>query len=284
MATSAPTPETAAFWTSSKPIRPLTSITGTAGERPASTRAPMTLSRALWRPMSSRTSVSVPSASTAAAACRPPVVLKTRWCSRSRSGSAESSSGERTGCAAAASVRAAARGQRQHLVDALGAAHPAGRRGGQQGGGAHARGCERRRGQGDGDDVELLLGSQRHVGAVGDLRQLGAGQDALAGHHPGRELEVVARRAHGDADPLGGVPGPGQADLQRLLGGQPVLATLASGPRRTPGRGRGRWVRDGGPASWRERSPRPAAHGTYVTPPVTRGERFAALRPGSLTM
>ena len=76
-------------------------------------------------------------------------------------------------------------------------------------------------GQGDRDDVELLLGPQLGVGAVGDLRDLAA--DALVREPARGELEVVARRAHGEPHPVGGCARPGEPDLERLLGDQPVL-------------------------------------------------------------
>ena len=83
-----------AFCTISKPIRPLTHSTGAAGEAPASTRAPTTLSTALCRPTSSRTTDGVPCSSNSPAACSPPVLSKTRCSARSRSGSASSTSGD----------------------------------------------------------------------------------------------------------------------------------------------------------------------------------------------
>ena len=51
-----------AFWTSSKPARPLTTrIRFRSGASPRSTKWPITLSTALWRPMSSRTQSGSPS-------------------------------------------------------------------------------------------------------------------------------------------------------------------------------------------------------------------------------
>ncbi len=47
MAASTPTPAATAFWTISKPIRPLTHSTGAAVGSPASSRVPTTLSTAL---------------------------------------------------------------------------------------------------------------------------------------------------------------------------------------------------------------------------------------------
>jgi hypothetical protein len=112
----------------------------------------------------------------------------------------------------------------QHVVDALGAADPAGRRGGGETrvalGGSSSRGTTEL----DGHDVELLLGSQPDVGAVGHLVQvLGGGQHAFTEEEAGRELEVVPGSPHGDRHALGRAARPGQPDLQRLLGRQPVL-------------------------------------------------------------
>jgi hypothetical protein len=84
-ATMADTPDTTAFWTSSKPMRPLSTSTGGTCSL-ARMRAPTTLSTALCRPTSSRTTTGVPSTSKSPAACRPPVLPKPGWCSRSRSG------------------------------------------------------------------------------------------------------------------------------------------------------------------------------------------------------
>ncbi len=50
-------PAVTAFCTSSKPARPLTTRQAAAGSSPASTRAPITLSTALCRPTSSRTTL-----------------------------------------------------------------------------------------------------------------------------------------------------------------------------------------------------------------------------------
>src|SRR3954453_13904118 len=51
-ATSAPTPAATAFWTSSKPARPLTTRHASAGRCPAITRAPVTFSTAFGAPRS----------------------------------------------------------------------------------------------------------------------------------------------------------------------------------------------------------------------------------------
>ena len=76
-----------AFWTSSKPARPLMTRQASAGDCPASTRAPVTLSTALCRRTSSRVPSGSPAAVNSPAACTPPVRAKTDWPSRSRSGS-----------------------------------------------------------------------------------------------------------------------------------------------------------------------------------------------------
>ena len=81
-------PATTAFCTSSKLARPLTSSTPSdSGVRPARNWAPISLSRALCRPTSSRRHSRLPSASNRAAACRPPVRSKTACAARSASGS-----------------------------------------------------------------------------------------------------------------------------------------------------------------------------------------------------
>ena len=80
-------PAVAAFWTISKLVRPDTIITRSdSGSRPASSSDPTSLSTALWRPTSSRTSTSSPDGSNSAAACNPPVRSNTRWAARSASG------------------------------------------------------------------------------------------------------------------------------------------------------------------------------------------------------
>ena len=80
-------PATAAFWTISKLTRPETRrIRSQRGSSRARTREPMTLSRALWRPTSSRRAMSWPSVSKSPAAWRPPVRSKAACASRRRSG------------------------------------------------------------------------------------------------------------------------------------------------------------------------------------------------------
>ncbi len=82
-------PASAAFCTSSNESRPLTQITELrSGRRPWPKAQPTTLSKALWRPTSSRTQRSVPAASNRPVACRPPVSAKVGCAARSRSGSA----------------------------------------------------------------------------------------------------------------------------------------------------------------------------------------------------
>ena len=62
-ATTTGQPATAAFWTSSKEIRPLRQrIASASGSRPSANAQPTTLSSALWRPTSSRRQRSSPSA------------------------------------------------------------------------------------------------------------------------------------------------------------------------------------------------------------------------------
>ena len=63
----------AAFCTISNPPRPLTNKLAESGKRFASSAQPITLSTALWRPISSRNTNSSPAASKSAAACKPPV-------------------------------------------------------------------------------------------------------------------------------------------------------------------------------------------------------------------
>ena len=71
-------PASSAFWVNSNDARPLTSSTDAlSGTRSCSSAQPMTLSTALCRPMSSRTTSMVPSAENSAAACSPPVLAKT---------------------------------------------------------------------------------------------------------------------------------------------------------------------------------------------------------------
>ena len=83
-------PAMTAFWVSSNDARPLTSRTvPVSGIRSFSSAQPMTLSTALCRPMSSRTTSMVPSASNSAAPCRPPVLAKTFCALRSWSGMAD---------------------------------------------------------------------------------------------------------------------------------------------------------------------------------------------------
>ena len=87
-------PATSAFCTISNPPRPLTRrIRSDHGRPPCRSASPMALSTALCRPMSSRTSISVPSESNNPAACRPPVRPNTRCAERSTAGSRVNSSG-----------------------------------------------------------------------------------------------------------------------------------------------------------------------------------------------
>jgi hypothetical protein len=86
-AASTGTPAIAAFCTSSNDARPETISTWpAAGTRPCSSAQPSTLSTALCRPTSSRTTSGEPSAVNSPAACRPPVESNSRWLLRSTSG------------------------------------------------------------------------------------------------------------------------------------------------------------------------------------------------------
>ncbi len=101
-AASSGTPIMIAFCASSNEARPLTSrMWPASGRRPERSAHPATLSTALCRPTSSRSTSSVPSAVNRPAACSPPVLRNTRWASLSRSGREASTAGEtRTGSAA----------------------------------------------------------------------------------------------------------------------------------------------------------------------------------------
>ncbi len=88
-AASSGAPAATHFWASSYDARPLTHTSVSArGTRSSSSAQPSTLSRALWRPTSSRSARSVPSRSKRPAACSPPVRSKSGWAARRRSGSA----------------------------------------------------------------------------------------------------------------------------------------------------------------------------------------------------
>ena len=222
-AASTPMSATTAFCTISKPIRPLTQSSGTAGERPASTRAPTTLSTALCRPTSSRTT-----SERARARRTAPRRAGRRWSRRPAAprgaGPAGPAAPRRAPRRSSQREEAAHVAHRQHVVDALGAADPAGRRGGRQPGVPLGRGLARRPAELDGHDVELLLGGERHVGAVGDGAQvLGRGEHALGVQEAGGQLEVVPGVRIVTATRSAGTARPGQPDLQRFLGGQPVL-------------------------------------------------------------
>ena len=110
----------------------------------------------------------------------------------------------------------------QRLRDAVLAADPARGRSGRRGdvavrevGGA----AERRR-----DDVELLLGVEVHVSAVGDLLESAGRRQALVDQPARRQLEVVPGGAHGDPGAPRLEASHADTDLERLLGHQPVLA------------------------------------------------------------
>jgi hypothetical protein len=80
----------------------------------------------------------------------------------------------------------------------------------------------------DVDDVESLV--LVFVDAVSNVYDvLTSTHNALAMQEAGRQLEVVARRAHGDRDVLaygGAVFIPDQPDLQRLFGGETSSASV----------------------------------------------------------
>ena len=281
MATSAPMPVTAAFWTSSKPMRPLTSITGTpgilAGQHARADDlvhrvvAADVLADVAQRPVGVDGGRRVQ----AAGAGEDPLVLAQAL--RQAPAGARGQEGGTGGPSALrrpASVSTSSMLSVPHTPQADEVASTLEVR--------TLGGASGRRGQGDGDDVELLLGRQRHVGAVGDAGQLGARQHALAGHHPGRELEVVARRAHGDADPLGRSAGPGQADLQRLLGGQPVLARSPPALGVLPDADADR--RSGTAGQLHGASVARGAAGDLRHEARDLRARFEPVRPGSLTM
>ena len=211
-------PATAAFWTSSKLVRPETSaIDEASGDSPASRRLPMSLSMALWRPTSSRATISSPLGRKRPVACRPPVDANTRCSARSRSGSEVMIERDTT------------RPSRQvlagdgELVDRGLAADAAAR--GREEVPLHARRVEVLA-HVDGDDVQVLLGAD--VLAVADRRERATPCDqALAEEEAGGQLEVVSGRPHRDRDAHGRLPGTGSADLERLLRRQAVTAAVA---------------------------------------------------------
>ncbi|OLT04209.1 hypothetical protein BJF90_24060 [Pseudonocardia sp. CNS-004] len=93
-AASTGTPAITAFCASSNDARPDTTSTPPfAGIPRCMSAQPSTLSTALCRPTSSRTTIGSPAAVKSPAACSPPVLSKTRCRSRSTSGSAATTSG-----------------------------------------------------------------------------------------------------------------------------------------------------------------------------------------------
>ena len=209
-------PAMSAFWVSSNEARPDTmSTVPRRGSRPLVSAHPTTLSTALWRPTSSRSTRSSPVApSNSPAACSPPVLANTSWCSRSRSGNVASrSAGSDELVVVDRPVRVRADG-----VDAGLAAQPAGRRRVE---GALEAGV--RRGDAAGQrDVEDVVGVEALVGRAGAVPRrddvLRGRDDALRHEEPGRELDVVAGRPHGD-----GERPSADADLEGLLRGEDVL-------------------------------------------------------------
>ena len=259
------------------------------GAAPA-TRAPTTLSTALWRPTSSRTTSSSPVGGEepggvdaagagegrpgARAAAPAAVVRRPGRAARRTTGSAR-------GTSRTASMLSLP--QTPQADPAPNAAVPV------------AGVAQRRRAERDGDDVELLLRVEVDVGAVGDGRAGPPGRVSPSlSDVPGGELEVVARRAHGDPDPPRRRPGPGQPDLERLLGREPVLARGRSASarelldpgalrwaraRRDPSSGRSEGARSppgGAPA---RRCSRPAAGGSPASTDSSLEQRPGA-RPG----
>ena len=229
-ATTAPTPPRGprprpptAFWHSSYDARPLTTSTCPCkGSRSASSAQPTTLSTALCRPTSSRTtSGSSPPTSNSPAACRPPVRSKTDCRLPSRSGREASQAGSSSGPPGGAVVAA-----QVQVVEGLPAADAAGARD-QERPGAGGAVVRRRVGQVHGDDVEPLVRLQLDIGAVADSPDVAvAVQQALAQQPAGGQLEVRPRGPHGHGDPPAAQP-----DLERLLGGELVLARDPGGPR-----------------------------------------------------
>ena len=76
-------PRTVVFCTISKLARLVTITKPVLGSVPALSRAPMSLSRALCRPTSSRTSCTAPSSPAQAAACTAPAAALSDWCEAS---------------------------------------------------------------------------------------------------------------------------------------------------------------------------------------------------------
>ena len=179
-------------------------------------REPTTLSTALCRPTSSRTTTRVPSASNSPAACSPPVRPNPGCCSRSRSGSA--STRVEVERAPASAGAAAASTSWTVSVPHTPQAELTSRAVGSASGGA-AR------------STVTTLNSSRSVrvvvGAVLHRRDVRRRGHALVDQPAGGELEVVARRAHRHGDALGGGAGCRDPDLEGLLGGDPVLVVEA---------------------------------------------------------
>ena len=100
-------PAAHAFCTISKLARPLAKrARSTAGSAPSSSSRPTTLSTALWRPMSSRTTIGSPRRSHAAAACTAPVRPNKVWAATARSGSEASTSSDHGAWSGSGSSRA----------------------------------------------------------------------------------------------------------------------------------------------------------------------------------
>ena len=92
-------------------------------------------------------------------------------------------------------------------------------------------------GQLDVDYVVALLFVDVPVDAVADAAQLCPGrQDAFAEHEPHGELEVGARRPHGDGHRLPCAPVE-QTDLKGLLAGQAILSPVGPMREDLPGQG-----------------------------------------------
>ena len=84
-----------------------------------------------------------------------------------------------------------------------------------------------------GDDVVLLLGGLLELAVADRVDLVPRRQQALGEQEAGRELPVVAGRAHRHRDARRLLAGPADADLERLLGREPVAAPSWRGPRST---------------------------------------------------
>ena len=221
-------PAIEAFCVSSKLARPDTMSTmPVSGSRFSFTAQPITLSTALWRPTSSRsTSIRPVRPSKRAAACSPPVFSNTAWAARSCSGKVTRTAGIDDEVVVGDGVLRT----RAHGVDARLAAEPAGA-------GRVERPLETRMRRRDArceSHVEHVVGVEALIGGAGAVAGGGevvaARDHALRDEEAGREVEVVARRAHGD-----GQRRAADADLEGLLHGEEIVADRARRSERHPG-------------------------------------------------